>query len=321
MDITHSSIRTMKTHTRILLFAATALILSACADGSRQGVAYDSAEAPAASSPADAYAAADSAGAPIALTDPARKILRTANLRCRVRDAYDAASGLETTVRAIGGSITESSLQTIELSTEEVAQGEDSLKQIRTIVTTAHLTLRVPVAQLDSIVRLVPQDALFLHHRTLAQEDATLRYFSAELKNKSADHTDEALAKARRTGDVITASEYADTRTERSIDRRIQNLDILDRAAFATLTVEYYQPQSVDAQVIVNPAAVARTPLGARMAAALRTGWRGMEGLLVLVVGLWPLWLLGAAGVMLYRALCRGALRRGTFASPAIPKP
>ncbi len=316
MNITQSPIRTMKTYTRILLFAATALTLSSCTDGSRNSVAYDSTEAPAAASLAEAYTAADSADAPVALNDRARKIIRIADLRCRVRDAYDAATRLETTVRAIGGSIAESRLQTTELSTEEVAHGEDSLRQVRTVVTTAHLTLRVPVATLDSIVRLVPQGGLFLHHRTLAQEDATLRYLSAELKNKTADHTGDALAKARRTGEVITASEYADTRTERSIDRRIENLDIIDRAAFATLTVEYYQPQRVDAQVVVNPASVVRTPLGARMAAALRTGWRAMEGLLVALVALWPLLLFGAGGWMLYRAL-----RRGTFARTAIPKP
>jgi hypothetical protein len=175
----------------------------------------------------------------------------------------------------------------------------------------------VPVAQLDSIVRLVPQEALFLHHRTLAQEDATLRYLSAELKNnKSADHTGEALAKAQKTSDVITASDYEDHRTERNIDRRIENLDILDRAAFATLTVEYYQPQSIDAQVVVNPAAAARTPLGARMAMALASGWRGMESLIVALVALWPLWLITATGVILFRGL-----GRGTFARNALPKP
>jgi hypothetical protein len=304
----------MKTARCILLFATVAFFLSSCANGSGEGAAY-SAAAPATTSQVEA-SAADSAGTVLSLADPARKILRTADLRCRVRDAYAAASALETAVRSIGGAIAESRLQATESYTEEVAHGDDSLKQIRTFTTSAHLTLRVPVAQLDSIVQLVPHNAVFLHHRTLAQEDATLRYLGAELKNKSADHTREALAKARKTGDVITAAEYDAKRTERSIDRRIENLDILDRAAFATLTVEYYQPQSVDEQVVVNPAAAARTPLGARMAMAIRSGWRGMESLVVAVVALWPLWLLTVAGVMLYRAI-----RRGTFARTAVPKP
>jgi hypothetical protein len=314
MGITQSLRRTMKTAYNVLLFAFTALILSSCANGSPEGAAYDAASVPATTSPAEAYTA-DTVGAVLSLANPARKVLRTADLRCRVRDAYAAASALENTVQAIGGAITESRLEATETSTKEVAHGEDSLKQVRTFTTTAHLTLRVPVAQLDSVVRLVPQEALFLHHRTLAQEDATLRYLSSELKNKTTDHTHEALAKAHRTGEVITASEYEDNRAERSIDRRIQNLDILDRAAFATLTVEYYQPQSVDAQVVVNLESAARTPPGARMGLAFRNGWRGMEGLLVALIALWPLWLLTVAGVMLYRAV-----RRGTFARTVVPK-
>lgn len=315
MGITHSILCTMKTVRLLFVFAAVALLLSSCAGGT----AYDSAEAPAAvTSPAEAYGSADSTI--LSLTDPARKILRTADLRCRVKDVYAAASALESTVRAVGGSITESRLEATELFAKEVPHGEDSLKEIRTFITTAHLTLRVPVAQLDSVVRLVPQDALFLHHRTLAQEDATLRYLSTELKNKSADHTGEALAKAQKTGDVITASEYEDNRTERAIDRRIENLDILDRAAYATLTVEYYQPQSVDAQVVVNPAAAARTPLGAQVGRALLNGWRGMEALLVALVALWPLWLIVAGGVVLYRKWRSGALRRATFVRTVISK-
>lgn len=319
MGITQFFHRTMKATRTILLFAATALLLSSCANDPREGMAYDRAQSSETAASADA-STADST-AVLSLTDPARKILRTADLRCRVRDAYYAASALETTVRAIGGSITESRLEATEISAEEVAHGEDSLRQIRTFTTSAHLTLRIPVAKLDSVVQLVPQGALFLHHRTLAQEDATLRYLSAELKNKAADHTDEALAKARKTDDVIAASEYSDHRTERTIDRRIENLDILDRAAFAMLTVEYYQPQSVDAQVVVNPAAVARTPLGAQMGRALLNGWRGMEALLVALVALWPLWLIAAAGVVLYRKWRSGALRRGTFVRTALPKP
>jgi hypothetical protein len=235
-------------------------------------------------------AAADSTTLGSDITDinsPSRKMVRTADITCRVDDVYDVTSRLENTVRALHGIVAESRMENRTDETKTLNYKPDSLKQVRTYTTTAYLTLRVPQEYLDSVMKLIPSMATFIEHRTLKQDDNTLQYLSNALKNEALKPTiaDTPL----KTEQAIV---YNDNKKEQIVDRKINNLQLLDDANYATISVDLFQPQKVDALTIADPASATVLPFGKRLGLALIGGWNGCREVLLTLLQIWPLWLL-----------------------------
>lgn len=243
-------------------------------------------------------------GGPAGLTAPQRKRMRTADIRMRVSNVHTATEKIEKLVRSLDG-VVEESLQRNEYhSSREVRYTADSIKRVQLYSTTSDLKLRVPVMQLDSVVYTLSSIALFIDRRSLADQDATLQYLANELKNKPAG----AVVPLTRNDKAIDVMDRQQLLDGASVDRKIANLQILDNVAYATITVQLLQPELADIQVLVNPAAVARTGFGENLLNALRNGLTVVAGLLVALLSVWPLWLLLAAGWLVYRKFRKTAV-------------
>jgi hypothetical protein len=241
-----------------------------------------------------------------AINSPSRKRVRTADLRCRVTNVFEAVSVLEHVVSTTGGMIAESTLQNEAVLTRDLPYCSDSLKRVQLYTPTANLTLRVPVTNLDSVVRTLTSMATFIDYRILKEEDKTLAYLANALKNNAP--TPAALKPASK-GTTLDVATYQDHKQAVSTDRRIENLAILDDVHYATFSVQIFQPQQVDIQVIANPETITRAGFGTRTVAALSTGAENFRGLLLFLIECWPLLLLTASGLFIYRKMTRKKLR------------
>lgn len=248
---------------------------------------------PAAAASGDAYEVqADStrfANDITALNSPSRKRVRTADVRCRVNNVFSAASALEHTVTALHGIVVESRLQNDLGLQQEIAYTTDSLKRIQLYTPTANLTLRVPAASLDTVVRVLTGMAAFIDYRTLKEQDRTWDYLTYALKNKAVGTTPVKAAKDSTPLEVIT---YQDRKKEYAIDREIRNLALLDDVNYATFTVQLFQPQAADVQVVVNPRQATRAGFGTELLTALHSGADAFRSVTLFLVQLWPLLLL-----------------------------
>lgn len=122
------------------------------------------------------------------------------------------------------GVIIESRMENSTTGTNIFPYKPDSLKQATSFTTTAHLTLRVPVKQLDTLLYGVAAQAGFIDARVLQLEYVTLQHLSNQLKEAAAaenDLPDDARQMARKTADVIAVGDYRITcrATYRSQDR------------------------------------------------------------------------------------------------------
>lgn len=234
------------------------------------------------------------------INSPSRKIIHTADIRCRVGDVYKSVDTLERIVNELGGMIAESTMENTTASFNAVRYSADSLKQVTGYTTTAHLTLRIPIFYLDTVIRKVPQLATFIDTRTMQRRDVTLKYLANAMKNQAAGIAPPAVADKKHGGikeNAVQSSPQA-LANDTVVDRRIENLQMLDDVNYATLKVDLYQPEKVDVQIVADTDRVASVPFGSRMLLALGDGWQMMKGLVIVLLTAWPLWLL--IGIVLY---------------------
>jgi len=184
--------------------------------------------------------------------------------------------------------------------TQDVPYSADSLKRIQLYTPTANLTLRVPAASLDSVVHTLTSMATFIDYRTLKDEDKTLLYLSNSLKN---DAPAPAALKPTSKGTALDVATYQDQRNNESTDRKIANLAILDDVHYATFSVQLFQPQQADIQVIVNPDKVTRAGFGTRTLTALISGTETLSNLFVFLLSCWPFIIVLVAGWFGYRRM------------------
>ncbi|WP_160715524.1 DUF4349 domain-containing protein [Chitinophaga solisilvae] len=273
------------------------MVLAAC--GQRH---YRSAEDAAHSPEQQAVAAADSTDFSSdisALNSPSRKRVRTADVRCRVQDVFRAASRLEQTVTAVQGIVVESRMKNEAVQQHELPYTSDSVRQVQLYTPTASLTLRVPVGHLDSVVHTLTSMAAFIEYRTLTDQDYTWNYLSNSLKNDKLAPVKKIKPDAGTSS--LDIAKFEEEQHEKSVDRSISNMQLLDNVAYSTFTVQLFQPEVADVQVVVNPQQFKRAPFGTEVRTALRDGAVMMRNILLGMLQVWPFWIAVAAGIAAYR--------------------
>jgi hypothetical protein len=275
-----------------LYFIAPVLLVAACSGPSRYSKEDES--------PAVTADSTNFAHDITALNSPSRKRVRTADVRCRVNNVFDAVSKLEHAVISVNGMIGESTMQNDFGITQDLPYSTDSLKRVQLYTPTANLTLRVPVTSLDSVVRTLTSMAVFIDYRTLKEEDKTLAYLSNALRN---DAPAPVGIKPSAKGTPLDVVTYQDQQQDAATERRIANLAILDDVHYATFTVQLFQPQQADIQVVVNPDKVTRAGFGTRTLTALGTGADTLSNLFLFMLSCWPFLILLTAGWFGYRKI------------------
>lgn len=275
----------MKTLNRIMLLAAIGATFAACKGNSN----YESNIGAAASADSKTAAteafATDSADA--GLAPEQRKIIKTADMRSRVKDVLASTTYLEQASKQLQGSVINSRLSNDVDQTYSRPLSADSLKQVQVYTSTASMTFKIPVQQLDSFLHLVAGQSEFINNRNLALEDVSLNYLSNKLKQDAS----KANTLAPKNVDNVS---YIDERSEQNIDRKIENMSINEQVKYATISIELYQPQRVETKVIADVNALVRPGFGEYMRLALSNGWEVVKWILIGITNLWALLLIGA---------------------------
>jgi len=232
------------------------------------------------------------------LQSPSRKLVRTADVRCRVNNVFEAISVLEHNVRGLDGMIAESTMQNEGVSVNDIYYSSDSLKRIMLYTPVANLTLRVPAASLDSVVYTLTSLSTFIDYRTLKQQDKTLAYLSNSMKNKAPEPK---AIKASKQGNTLDIAVYQDAKQETNTERRIENLSILDDVRYATFTVQLFEPNKADIQIIANPERIGRPGFGSRFLAALSNGTEMLGNLFIILITCWPFIILLTLALIIYK--------------------
>ena len=315
----------MQTHhpIRIAMCAALFAGLIACAKHEQAAEASMEAASPATAA-ADAGGAAESRMASQApteaqltssaatYTDAQRKFIRTAQAKFRVKDVYQSALAIEDAVAAQGGFVTKNDIDTNIDSIRKRSLGNGQLVELAEYTVRGELTVRVPSDKAQAFLRSIIGQMEFLDTRSFAAMDAQFALLREQLafqRNQEAqlelgDAQDE-VGKLGQKAQVIAARVDAKSGRDEAL---IAQKEFEDRVAFATLDLSLYQlPKLRRTEMADMEAAVRDNGPGflTRLGKSLSTGWFGLLEIGLLLVRLWPLWLLLALGLLAIRRLRR----------------
>ncbi|RFS21969.1 DUF4349 domain-containing protein [Chitinophaga silvatica] len=283
-----------------ILYLIPLFLLAACGRS-----AYNDERAPAGNSQetSDSYlTSADSVSFSNNLQDirsASRKRVRTADLSCNVNDVAASTFAIESIITRTGGITRESIIKNETYTTKDLPYTADSLKRVVLFTPVATLNVRVPVASLDTVVRAITDMATFIEHRTLKEDDKTLQYLTNALRNEAQAKRGTVVAKPKDS--TIQVAEYNEAKDNTVIDRRMNNLAILDDVAYANFSIQLFQPQVAKVYTVVNPDHLNRAGFGTELLTSLRAGTTALRNTLLFFVEIWPFVLVAIAGWIVFR--------------------
>jgi hypothetical protein len=163
-------------------------------------------------------------------------------------------------------------------------------------------SLRVPSDKFDQLVARVTEGAKKVDHKNIVVSDVTMEYYDLEGRLKTQkeirDRYAELLAKAKSVSEVLDVErELGKIQVEiESMEGRMKVLK--SQVALGTLELTLWEGRDVE------------QGWSGRFGSALENGWNGFVWFLVIVVGLWPFWLMCLGIYFFVRYLIRRSQNR-----------
>jgi hypothetical protein len=256
---------------KVLLATISLFIFHACGGGS--GNSYDSSEAVVESVPQEVYeeislkkSVDQTNNTPIE-----QKIIKTGNLSFETTDIEQTFQLIQTQVKQLNGYI----------QNDRTSRYGERYER--------SLSVRIPVTRFESFVDTLEQHVKVFDQKEINAQDVTEEFvdLQARLKAKRAleERYLQLLAKANNIKDMLEIErQLAQIREE--IEAREGRLKYLEKqVAFSTLHISFYEMVSVKhapSQSYFN-----------RMGRALSGGFNGLGEFFLLMLRLWPMWLIG----------------------------
>lgn len=241
--------------------------------------------------------------------DGAHKFIRTANARFAVKDVYVAALGIEDAVASHGGFVVSNGITTETMNTSSHPIGDGKLLELKQYVVQGALVVRVPSAKTQEFLRAIVGHITFLDARHFAARDAQFDLLRQQLEALRNQETQGELGTAlngggkleQRTNAIQARDDSKAARDEAILARKAFE----DQVAFSTIELTLHQPSRVLKTERIDVQAVMRQhQIGffRRLGEAGKSGWEGMQDVMIGLVSIWPLTLaVMGIGAMVWR--------------------
>jgi hypothetical protein len=175
------------------------------------------------------------------------------------------------------------------------------------------LTLRVPAERFDPLMEALVAVGEEVDFRTVETEDVTRQYVDLEARlgaRRAVAERLTALLERADTVEEVLAVQMQLAAVQEQIEAAEAELRYLrNQVSLSTITVTIFEESATGV--------AAGSPFFTRIGDAFETGWEGVKELVVGLVALWPLWVLVALFVPLYRRMERRRKARRAAAAPA----
>jgi hypothetical protein len=229
-----------------------------------------------------------------------KKIIKTADMRFRVKDVQFTKERLSSVVKAEGGSIAEFNVQSSIQETEKAKYSTDSLLELTSYRTEGSVVAKVPSDKLDEFTNKIAKLAVFIDSQSMKAEDQGARYLSNELKNKNKVEAVVQFRKhaTRKNNNVATALTIKDN----FVDNEIENLLLDTQVKFSTITLNFYQDNTVTQVVVGNDnLSDYRPDFFKRLGLSFINGWVIFKEFLLVITNLWIWILISVTGYYIFK--------------------
>ncbi|KQR72384.1 DUF4349 domain-containing protein [Pedobacter sp. Leaf176] len=220
------------------------------------------------------------------------KIIKTADMRFRVKNVQNTKEQLSKTIKSQGGSVAEFSIQSSILQTDKIKQSADSLKEITSYRTDGYLVAKVPSEKLDEFTNTIANMAVFVDSQSMKMDDQSLAYLSNRMKARNRVEASNQIGSipSKRTANIETSLALKDD----YVDRELDNRSIDARVKYSTITLNFYQDNTVKTMIVGNDDLYDYRPAFAdRFWLSIANGWTIFVEIILALANLWMLVLVG----------------------------
>lgn len=248
------------------------------------------------------HSSADATSANLETTDTlmTEKIIKTADMRFRVKDVQATKEKLSTAIKSEGGTVAEFSISSNIQNTEKVRYSTDSLLELVSYRTEGFVTAKVPSDKLDDFTNKIAKMAVFIDQQSLKMDDQSINYLANQLKNQNRVEAVDQLNKHanKKSNNVETSLSLKDD----YVDKKIENLMIDNKVKYSTITLNFYQDNTVKQMIVENDnLSDFRPAFFTRLWLSLQTGWVIFVETILTLANLWVLIVLGIVGYVLFK--------------------
>lgn len=244
----------------------------------------------------------DATSANLEATDSllSEKIIKTADMRFRVKDVQDTKEKLSSAIKVEGGTIAEFTIQSNIQQTEKVKYSADSLLELTSYRTEGSIIAKVPSEKLDEFTNKVAKLAVFIDQQSLKMDDQGIVYLSNKLKNENRVEAVEQLNKHanKKSNNVETSLSLKDD----YVDKKIENMLIDNKVQYSTITLNFYQDNTVKSILIGNDDLYSYRPnFFTRLGLSFQNGWYIFKEFILVAINLWVWILIGVAAYFSFK--------------------
>ena len=224
----------------------------------------------------------------------AEKMIKTADMRFRVKDVQRTKEDIGKLIRAEGGLLMEVAINSSVENTEKVKYSADSLKEITSYRKDGYMVARIPSDKLDDFTNNIANAAVFVDSQSLKMEDKTLSYLANKLKSDNAKEAVKQIKKASvKNGGNVETSLYI---KDGDVDRKIDNINIDNLVRYSTITLSFYQDNTIKTMIVANDNLYDHKPgFFRRLGLNLLDGLNYFKEFLLLLANFWMFFALGIA--------------------------
>jgi hypothetical protein len=228
------------------------------------------------------------------------KVIKTADMRFKVKNVQETKENLSAVIKGEGGMVAEFSVNSVVQRTEQVKYSADSLLDLTSYGTEGLIVARIPSDKLDDFTNKVAKLAVFIDSQSMKQDDQSMVYLSNKLKSRNRVEAVEQLNKhaTKKSNNVETSLNVKDD----YVDRKIENLAIDNQVKYSTITLNFYQPNTVKKLMVGNDNLYDYRPgFLNRFWMSIQNGWTIFKEFLLLLATIWVWILIGTVGYIFYK--------------------
>lgn len=238
---------------------------------------------------------------------PQRKLIRTADIKFKVKNVAQSTYAIESAVNRYGGLITNNNLQSHITEKTRTKVSVDSLMETTKYSFDNNITLRIPNRSLDTVVKTIAKEIDYLDYRVIKADDVALKMLANQMtQHRNANHNQRMAvnidSKGKKLNQISDAENDLLGRNADIDHAAIENLSLQDQVNFSTITLALYQNESVRSELV----AIGKTPgdygnFGLEIWNGIKNGWFILERIIAFVVQLWSVFLIVGIAVFFIR--------------------
>lgn len=226
----------------------------------------------------------------------APKIIKTADIRFRVQDAWKTKTQINNELRVCGGTLVESSIESNIVQKEYSKYSVDSLLEISAYNIVGAITVKVPSENLDKFIDAVISYADYVNHQSIKFDDQSINYLVNKMKAQNRVAASNALEKIVTKKKEQQIDKVLDLK-DNVVEQKAANLLVDNQVRFSTITLNFYQENTIKKLITANNNLYDYRPsFFKRLGLNLLNGWSTFTEFILALANIWVL-LLVLAGI------------------------